>query len=158
MGVGRAVEKGVAKPGLALDLSNIGPGRPLLLKDSVGGAPVTATVAGAMLLGQGVSFAPTYTDSLAIEQLGLGADQATQVTALVSHVFTGNVNLTVMPREVNGTVGSLPTQTITLDPLIVGGGQPVNVAKALEAAIRAVRPAAPTFAHAISWLIDGAIA
>ena len=156
--VGRTVEKGVAKHGLALDLSNIGPGRPLLLKDSVGGAPVTATVAGAMLLGQGVSFAPTYTDSLAIEQLGLGADQATQVTALVSHVFTGNVDLTGTRRELNVTIGSLPTQTITLDPLIVGGGQPVNVAKALEAAIRAALPGAPTFAHAISWLIDGAIA
>jgi hypothetical protein len=158
--VGRTIEKGVAKPGTPLDAGDLAPGRAVLLTDARGGEPIAATIAGVSLVGSGVSFAATDTDTVTIGKLGLESGQATPVTVIVSRSLGATIAFPNPRRELTVTIGALPTQRISLSAAIVGGGTNVdiaNVAAALQAAIRAALPGAPAFARAIVWVIDDGV-
>ncbi len=178
--VGRTIEKGVAKPGAVLDVSDLAAGRSVLLTDAKGGTPVAATIAGVSIVGSGVSFAATDTDVTTVGELGLAPGQATPVTVLVSRSLGASVAFPNRRRELTVTIGSLPAQTVALDTATLGRGEIMsllfpevpsnlktvaggdgslgNVAAALQAAIRAALPGAPAFARALVWVIDDAIA
>lgn len=146
--VGRTIEKGVYKPGTTIDLVDLAAGRAVLLNDAKGGAPVAATVAGASLLGLDIGFAPTATDALTVAKLGLAPGQATPITALVSAQLSASIAVPVGPRELLVTIGTLPPQTISLPASLPSPATLVQVAAALQTAIRAALPATPSFAQA----------
>jgi hypothetical protein len=158
MEVGRAIEKGAAKPGTLIDVAEFGVGRTVLLADGKGGEPIAAMVAAASIVGSGVHFEPTRSHPMTIKGIGLSPEQSTPITVLVSKPLGTAVILPSAQRELTVTIGGLPIQTIVLDATTVGSGAIADVASALQSAIRAALPGAPTFANAIAWVIDGAIA
>lgn len=152
--VGRTIEKGAYKDGVAVSLADFDPGRALLLTDALASAPVSARIASVALIGSGVALEPTATDSLTIAAIGFGGEQATQATVLVSATAPATISFPAdSRRELAVTIGTLPTQTITLDPVILAGGAIANVATALQIAIRAAVPGSPAFTKARVWEI-----
>ena len=154
--VGRSIEKGVAKPGTILDLKDLSPGRIVLLADGKGGTPVSATVAGVSLRGTDVVISPAADDPTGIFDLGLGPGQTTPVTAIASAPLAATISLPTARPELTVTIGTLPTQTITLPAAQNANLQ--SIAGALQAAIRAALPNAPTFAGAVARAFDGSLA
>ncbi len=155
--VGRTIEKGAYKPGTRIDRKDFPLGRAVLLTDAMGGEPIAATVSAASIVGAGVSFAVTETDHTTLSQIGFAPDQAIPVTVIVSTPLEPTVSFPNTRRELTVRIGALPTQTIALDAVLVGAGAIADVAAALEAAIHGALPGAPTFAHALLWVIDDAI-
>jgi hypothetical protein len=152
--VGRGIEKGTYKTGSVVGLGDFDSGRAVLLTDAQINAPISASLAGASLAGSGVAFEPTATDSTTISSIGFGTDQVTPVTVIASATLPATISFPAGSRlELSVTIGALPTQTIGLDPLIVGGGAITNVATALQTAIRSALPGAPSFAKARVWVI-----
>lgn len=150
--VGRTITKGVAGGGTVIDLTDLPPGRRVLLSDDAGSAPVAATITDASLVGSGVGFGPTGSDRATVTALGLAPGQTTPLTALVSAPLAGLIGLPGDARRLVVTIGSLPARTIALalDP-----GEAVDSAVfALQHAIRAAMPEAPTFAHAVVHLLE----
>jgi hypothetical protein len=156
--LGRTIDKGVLKPGVVLDASDFQAGRAVLLTDAKGSSAVGGSVVGASLTGSQITFAPTDTDSGSVAGLGLAPDQVSPVTALVAAPLVDPVTLTNARRELTVTIGSLPTQTIALNPVIVGGGHLPQVAAALRTAIRSALPSSPTFSRALTRRIGQGIA
>jgi hypothetical protein len=155
--VGRTIEKGAYKPGTSIDVTDLAAGRAVVLTDAKGGAPVAATIAAASIVGTGVEFAPAATDTDTIVKLGLGAEQTLAITALATGSLGATIAFTNARRELTITIGGFPSQTIALDAVLIGGGAPANVVTALQTAIRAALPAAPTFARANVWVWGDAI-
>jgi hypothetical protein len=150
--VDRTIEKGAYKGGTEVSLADFDPGRAVLMTDAQASAPVSAAIASAALIGSGVALEPTATDSLTIAAIGFSGDQATQATVLVSATLATTISFPAdSRRELAVTIGALPTQTIALDSVILGGGAIANVATALQTAIRAALPGAPTFTKAQVW-------
>lgn len=156
--VGRTIDKGAYKPGVVLDVADFPGGRAVLLTDAAGSPAVDGTVVGAELTGAQVSFAATDSDSATVSNLGLAPDQATPITAVLSAPLVDPVVFANRRRELTVTIGSLPAQTIALDPGVVGSGHRPTVAAALEKAIRAAMPGSPTFARALTRKIRKGIA
>jgi hypothetical protein len=156
--VGRTIEKGVGKPGTTIEVNDLAPGRALLLTDGRGGTPIAGTISGAAVIGAGVSFGPTDTDPSTVEDIGLAPDETTPITVIVSGALDDPANLPNTTYELTVTIGSFPVQTIALDASTLGSGALADVAAALQAALQASLPGAPTFARALAWAMDGAIA
>lgn len=154
---GRGIEKGAYRPGTTLALSDLSPGRDLLLTDAAGVAPLGASIAGISITGSGVSFEATSTDKDTISIMGLGPDQVTASTALVSSRHAVNPVLPSRPRaELSVRIGASPPLTLVLDEATLGGGGTTAVALALQNAIRAGLPGSPAFAHArVARILDG---
>jgi len=152
--VGRTIEKGAYKPGTLIDRKDFAVGRAVLLTDAAGGEPIAATVSAAEILGSGVSLAVAESDLTTLGQIGFAPDQAIPVTVIASAPLGPTVTFPNTRRELTVTIGGFPTQTIALDPLLVGTGDIADVAVALQAAIRSSLPGAATFAHALVWVIS----
>jgi Baseplate J-like protein len=152
--VGRTIEKVAYKGGTEVSLADFDPGRPVLLTDAKADAPISAAIASAALIGSGVALEPTATDGLTLPAIGFSGDQATPATVLVSATCPATMSFPAgSRRELAVTIGALPTQTINLDPVILGGGAIANVASALQMAIRIALPGAPAFTKARVWEI-----
>jgi len=152
--VGRTIEKGAYKDSTEVSLGDFDPGHAVLMTDARANAPVSAKIASVALIGSGVALEPTATDSLTIAAIGFSGGQATPATVLVSATCPASISFPVdSRRELAVTIGALPTQTITLDPVTLGGGAIANVATVLQTAIRAALPGAPTFTKARVWEI-----
>ena len=157
--VGRTIEKGAYRPGTNIDVNDLPPGRAVLLTDAKGGPPSAATVAGASLTGLDISFGPTDTDVVTIARLGLGPDQATPVTALVSAPLAAWITVPLALRELQVTIGTVPPQTVSLASSLPPTATLAQVAAAMQAAIRAALPTTPSFAQArVFAMPDNAIA
>ena len=154
--VGRTVEKGAYHPGAVLDLDELPVGRRVIAVDDRGGAPVASSVAGSRLVGLDVTIGATTSDSRTLVGLALDPSQATAATVLVSAPLAPPLALAA-PRELSLTIGNAPTQTITLDPGLVGPGNPANIAAALQVAIRAALPGSASFAQAMAWASGNAL-
>ena len=155
--VGRTIDKGAYKPGIVVALADFASGRPVLLTDANGAAPVAATLSAASLVGTELGLAPTTTDTNTIRLLGLDADQATPLTVAVSAPLAATLALSGTRHEIVVTIGALSAQTLALDPVLIGTGTREEVAGALQAALRAASGAA-TFASALAWVVADAIA
>jgi len=157
---GRTIEKGKYKPGTVIDVADLPVGRPVLLVDGAGSEPVAGTIAGTSLLGSNLALSATDTDSATVEALGLSSDRALALTVIASESLGTTVILPNTHPELTVTIGDLPEQTIALD--LVFATPPLipltDVAAALQAAIRAALPGAPTFAHALAWPVGDAVA
>lgn len=156
--IGRGIEKGAYVPGTSLALADLAPGRELLLTDAAGGAPLGGTVAAVSIVGSAVSFEATLTDKATISVMGLAPDQVTPITALVSRWHAANPALPSRPRaELSVRIGASRPVTLALEEGTLGGGGTASVALALENAIRAALPGAPSFALArVAEIVDGA--
>lgn len=152
--VGRTIEKGAYKPGTAIDVADFARGRAVLLTDAKGGAPVAATVAGASLVGMGVSLGPAASDSLTVSKIGFAPDQAISLTALASGPLPATISFPNPRHELTVTIGAFAPQTLSLGSI---SGLRAAVAAALQAAIRAALPAVPTFSRALVWVSGDAI-
>ncbi|HKH94223.1 MAG TPA: putative baseplate assembly protein, partial [Gemmatimonadaceae bacterium] len=146
--VGRSIEKGAYKPGVTVDIVDLPAGRAALLTDASGAAPADAVIAGASLAGLDIAFAPTDTDTVTISKLGLAPAQVTAITALVSAPLPATVPVPVGPRQLQVTIGSLPPQTIALPASLPATATRAQIATAMQAALRAALPSAPSFAQA----------
>lgn len=155
--VGRTIERGAYKGGTTIDASELAAGRAVLLTDANGGASVAATIAGATLVGNGVAFAPASIDTDTVKKLGLGVGQAIPIAVLATGSLGATIAFPNARRELSVTIGAFPTQTVTLDAALIGSGAPANVAAAIQSALRATLPAAPTFARAVAWVAGDAI-
>jgi hypothetical protein len=150
--VGRGIARGVAVPGTVLDVADLTIGRSVFVTDGRTGQPVTATVSGVSLVGSNVSLSATNADTLTIGNLGLAPAQVSPVTVIVSQPIAQPFNPPSASRcELTVTMGVLPPQTISLDKTTLASGTPASIAAALQTAIRAALPGAPTFARALAW-------
>lgn len=154
--VGRTVEKGAYKRGTVIDVSELERNRRVLLVDAGGQTPIGASIVAAALVGTNIDIAPAGTDPT-IERIGFGSEQAARTTVIASRRLPAPVSFPNARREVTVRIGALPAQAITLSAALVAGGAIEDVAAALQAAIRAAVPGAPTYARALAWVIDSAI-
>lgn len=150
--VGRTIEKGAYKPGTSIDITDLPAGRIGLLTDAIARAPVAATIAGASLVGLDIGFAPTDADTVTVVKLGLAPDQVTPITALVSaQLLTApatTIPIPVARREMQVTIGTLPPQMISLPASLPSPATLDQIAAAMQTAIRAALPTAPSFSQA----------
>jgi hypothetical protein len=144
--VARTVEKGTYKPGATLDLADVAVGRRVIGVDDNGAQPVSGRVAAAGIVGVDVRVGPTSADQVSVERLGLAGPGASPMTVLVSASLPTTVFTTVAgPYKLRITIGDLPPQTLSLDPVLLGTGKLDGAAAALQAAIRGALPGAATF-------------
>jgi hypothetical protein len=151
--VGRVIVKGVIQPGVSLAIDDLVPGRKVILVDASPTTAVSATVAGAELVGDQLSLSVAGTDVRTIATLGLDAAKAQRITALVSPAFASTVSLHNPRLELLVTIGQHPAQTVALPSALAasGGASVTTVAAALQAAIRAALPEAPEFTKALAF-------
>ena len=134
-------------------------GRSVIGLDDRGAAPVVGTIAAVTIVGQDVAFEPTWFDSTTIGKLGLSPGAVVAQTVLVSERLTWPRDLPGQQLELTVRIGNLPMQTITIaDTTPYGTGPWLDqLAAALQVAIRAALPDAPTFAQALVWARPDAI-
>lgn len=156
--VGRTIEKGIYKGGTLLDAADFETGRRVLLTDGKPlKTPVGASVINATLAGTNVEFAPAGNDPT-LGNIGLSGDVAIPLTILASRRSGPAVTFPNARHELTVTIGSFPPQTIVLAGALTGAVPIAAVAAATQAAIRAALPGAPTFARALVWPVDNALA
>jgi predicted phage baseplate assembly protein len=149
--VGRVIVKGVIQPGVTLGVNDLATGREVILVDADPTTAVAATVAGAELVGDQLSFGVAGTDLKTVALLGLDPTTARQITALASPPLPAKVSLHNARLELLVSIGQHPAQSVSLAPPLAAPGNidVSTVAAALQAAIRAALPEAPEFANAL---------
>jgi hypothetical protein len=153
----RTIEKGAYKPGIPLDVRELGIDRRVIALDGQGGAPISTTVAGAALVGLDATFSATPGDPATLSGLGLDGLVASPMTVLVSAVLSSPLTLASATPELTLTIGAGPPQTIGLDPALLAGGVLSSVANALQTAIRSALPGSPSFSQAMVWTAGQAL-
>jgi Baseplate J-like protein len=146
--VGRTIEKNKLIPGVAIGVNELDVGRQLLLTDGRGGAPVPATVTGSALIGSDLRLSATPTDKATLNAIGFAPESVERATALVSGPLPATVTLPNSRRELLVTIGTLPPQTVTLGSALASPAPLAALAAAVESAVQAAIPGAPTFARA----------
>ena len=154
--IGRTIDKGAYKAGAIVDVRDYERGRRILLSDAITETPVGGTIVSADLVGTQIEVEAAGADPAA-NQLGFAADQSTRTTVIASGRHGLAIAFPNPRRELTVQIGTLPPQTVVLSPALIGFGAPANVAQALQTAIRATVPGAPTVARALVFVVDSAL-
>jgi hypothetical protein len=150
--VGRSLEKGKFKTGILVTPADFADGKRVLVSDDAGAAPTVTTVDDAALTGSDVTITAVGSSDV-IAALGLGAG-ATRTTTVVSAPLQGLVKLPRVRTELAVTIGTAPTQTVTVN-LGAGFWGITMIANELQTAIRDAMPADVGFALATVWADTG---
>jgi hypothetical protein len=153
--LGRSIVRGVMQAGLTVGVSDLAPGRKIVVVDANPSTATSATVMATDLVGDQLSFGLAGADVRTIAELGLDQDKAQQITALSSPPLSpaSPVQLRNARLEMQVTIGQHPPQTISLAPAITAPGSAslTVVASALQVAVRAALPEVPEFANALAF-------
>jgi Baseplate J-like protein len=154
--VGRTVVKGAYTHGVDIDPALLATGRRVVALDAAG-TPVPGRVDHVSILGSQVAFGATASDPRTVTELGLDPSDATPTTVLVSGDLTGGVSLAAT-RRLSLRIGAEPPALVTLSPSLSSVPSQVELAAALQSAVRLARPESPAFALASVWELAGALA
>jgi hypothetical protein len=146
---GRTVDRKGFSGGTPVDVQTIEKGRRVILADARQ-PPVSGTIVSASISGADISPGPTPLDQTTVRQLGLAADQALPVTALVSGRFAAPPAITSPLGEIAVTIG------VAGPRLVAVAAAPATLpalATSLETALNAA-DSNPLFANARVRVVD----
>ena len=141
--IGRTIENNVFKSGLQLPIKSVEAGRTVIIRDAIQG-PTLATVARAEAIGLDVTVTTTSDDFSTAIELRLTPEGAKRLTGLRSATLPSSFTLTSSKRELNVTIGELPSRTIKLTVAPANAGA---AAAQLQARLMTSLPLTPEFAQ-----------
>lgn len=139
--IGRTIENNVFKSGLQLPIKSVEAGRTVIIRDAIQD-PALATVARAEAIGLDVTVTTTSDDFSTAIELRLTPEEAKRLTGLRSATLPSSFTLTSSKRELNVTIGDLPSRTIKLTVAPVNAGA---AALQLQARLITSLPLRPEF-------------
>jgi hypothetical protein len=146
--VGRSIARGEYQPGARLRLTDVSPGRNVLVGDAETD-PIAGTVESAAIVGSTVTFEPTPADKTSVRELGLDAGSATTVACLVSGPLPPSFALSSAAPALVVRIGGIGPKTLMLAGAVTTR---TAAASALETALRSAGPEPELAGSRVFWL------